>query len=370
MKARFEGEKMVKNKFYYSLIVCLMVIPALLSSCAPTKPTSVVEETPLTEEANMPTKQESVNYKFAVLFAGTTKDGGWNTSGFEAAEAVNALENWEMSYSERIEVADLARVIDEYAGTGYAAIWAHGAQFTSTIVDSLADQYPNVSFIVEGDGPNETAAAKNNVKYLDRNHTEAVYPLGYTAALWTKTNKVAYIGALPLPYVWASIRTIEKSFIDAGKENIELIYLMTGDFNDPVKGKQATETMIAQGVDFVIGELDLAGSGVVQAAEEATNSEGIRVTTSYSIFPNSPNWVTSTLFKPTEQIIQLLKEVEEGKLGGALKLPYGLYGSGKPRSTYLPIQHVPDEINQKVNEICKELEAGNIDVITDFTPIE
>lgn len=367
-----------KNGFRF--FITLVLVAVFIASCAPAEKPTVTEEPPTVVETAPPEVQtaepttepvvEPIIYKFAVLFAGTTKDGGWNTSGFEAAEAAGALDNWEMSYSERVEVADLARIIDEYASSGFSVIWAHGAQFTSTIVDTLADQYPNVSFIVEGDGPNDAAAAKNNVKYLDRNHAEAVYPLGYTAALWTKTKKVAYIGALPLPYVWASIRTIKKSFVDAGVEDIELIYLMTGDFNDPVKGKQATETVLAQGVDFVIGELDLAGTGVVQAAAEAANADDIRVTTSYSVFPDSPYWVTSTLFKPTEQILGLLKEVEEGKLGGSIKLAYGVYGSGKPRSTYLPILHVPDELSEKVAKICEDLEAGKIEIVADYSALE
>ena len=208
---------MAINKVF-RFVVTLVLVAIFIASCAPTEPPVVIEAPPPVVETAAPVVQtteptseptvEPIIYKIAVLFAGTTKDGGWNTSGFEAAEAAGALDNWEMSYSERVEVADLARIIDEYASSGYAVIWAHGAQFTSTIVDTLADQYPSVSFIVEGDGPNDTAAAKNNVKYLDRNHAEAVYPLGYTAALWTRTKKVAYIGALPLPYVWASIRTI------------------------------------------------------------------------------------------------------------------------------------------------------------------
>ena len=127
---------------------------------------------------------------------------------------------------------------------------------------------------------------------------------------------------------------------------------------------------VAQGVDFIVSVLDLAGSGVVQAAEEADPALNVRVTTGFSIFPESKNWATATLFKPTEQILQLAKEVEEGKLGGAITLAYGLYGSGAPRTTYLPILNVSDEINAQVLQVCKDLAAGKIEVSSDTTKME
>ena len=136
-----------------------------------------------------------------------------------------------------------------------------------------------------------------------------------------------------------------------------------------IENKTGTIVITGGGISGIKSALDLAGSGVVQAAEESENPD-VRVTTGFSAFPDSPKWVTSTLFKPSDQIVALVKEVEEGNLGGAIKLAYGLPGTGAPRTTYLPLMNVPDEINEEVTKVAEELEAGNVEVVKDFTPME
>jgi basic membrane protein A len=334
-----------RTKSFYLLITLIFLLSTIVSC------TSQVAEEPET--------------KLAAIFAGTTKDDSWNLLGFEAYQA--AIENTgiEGAYSERVEVPDLERIVSEYVNNGFNIIWTHGGQYTSTIIDTLADQNPDVTFIVEGDGPNEAAAEKENVWYMDRNHVQGVYPIGRLAALWTESDVIGYIGGFPLPYEWGQIHAFEQALSDAGSD-AKLEFIITGDYNDPVKGKQAAESLIAKGADVLFSDLDLGGSGVVQAVNEAEN-EHLRLTTNFTLYENSPEWITGITFDIKDVMTSIVEQIQDGTTGGSVILEFG---EGKPRSIYLPLRGMSEEINNTIAQIASDVESGEIEVIQDFTPIE
>jgi basic membrane protein A len=308
-------------------------------------------------------KEEVSELKFAAILAGSIQDDGWNALAYEALQELEKEEGYETSYNERTNVPDVERVIGEYVSSGYNVIWTHGAQYTSTVVGVVADQYPNVSFIVEGDGPNPQASEKPNVWYTDRNHIQGHYPIAYTAALLTKTKKIGYVGPIPLPFTRAELHVTLQAIEDAGT-GAKFEYVFCGDFNDPVKAKQAAEALIAKGCDFLINPLDLGEAGIYQAIEEAEGT--IYTNSNYKRRSGEgiPGYVTSDLFDFYEPMKYMLGEIENGNIGGFY---FYEYGPGKPRSTEMPLSNAPSNINKKVQKAIDDIQSGELQIVVDFS---
>jgi basic membrane protein A len=126
----------------------------------------------------------------------------------------------------------------------------------------IAGEFPNVIFIAEEDLIPKTIPP--NFWYLERNYYIGFYPLGYLATLRTQTGKIGYIGGLDLPFARGEVNAIKQAFRDY-KAKVEFDYLFVGDFNDVLKSRQATEGLIAKGVDVIISALNMGNFGMFPA---------------------------------------------------------------------------------------------------------
>jgi len=95
---------------------------------------------------------------------------------------------------------------------------------------------------------------------------QARHVQGVIAGLMTKTNKICYVGAFPIPEV---IREINTYYLGAKTVNpdvdIDIVWVNT--WYDPGKEAQAAEVMIAEGCDMVAQHTD--SPAPLQAAEKA-----------------------------------------------------------------------------------------------------
>jgi len=95
---------------------------------------------------------------------------------------------------------------------------------------------------------------------------QARHVQGVTAGLMTKTNKICYVAAFPIPEV---IREINTYYLGAKSVNpdvdIDIVWVNT--WYDPGKESQAAEVMIADGCDMVAQHTD--SPAPLQAAQKA-----------------------------------------------------------------------------------------------------
>ncbi|MGA9190954.1 MAG: BMP family ABC transporter substrate-binding protein, partial [Anaerolineales bacterium] len=98
----------------------------------------------------------TTSYKLAAIFPGSITDGDYNTLGYVGATQVQTDLGVSMAYSENVAVPDVERVMREYVNDGYNIIFTHGGQFASQ-TQSLAEEFPDVSFIAESDAPIDNA---------------------------------------------------------------------------------------------------------------------------------------------------------------------------------------------------------------------
>ncbi|HOK18107.1 MAG TPA: BMP family protein [Caldisericia bacterium] len=302
-------------------------------------------------------------FKLATVMPGSIQDADYNTIGYIATQEIGNEFGIDTAYSEKIAVPDVERVIKEYISDGYNIIWVHGNQFNGAALE-VANEYPDVTFIIEVDS--KPTDMKPNVWYFHRNFHTGFYVLGSLAALKTETGKIGYLGGLEMPFTHGEINAIKQAIKDLGL-NVNLEYVYAGDMNDPLKARQAAESLISRGVDVILSSVNLGNYGIYNALADADRPVYITVkyTDKYSQAPQ--NYLTADLFDFKVPLREVVGRVLKGEKGGFLMLEYG---EGKARYAQFPIKNVTDEINNRVKQIADDVASGKIQVIEKLDVID
>jgi len=118
----------------------------------------------------------------------------------------------------------------------------------------VAQEYPEVQFLHCG-GLHEEGKHPKNIGsyfgYID----EAQYIAGIIAAHTSKTGKLGFVAAKPIPQL---LRNVNSFTLGARsiKPNITTQIIFTGDWSLPIKEAEATNSMIDQGVDVITSHVD------------------------------------------------------------------------------------------------------------------
>ena len=107
-------------------------------------------------------------------------------------------------------------------------------------------------------------------------------------------------------------------------------------------------------------------AGIYQAIEEAEGT--IYTNSNYKRRSGEgiPGYVTSDLFDFYGPMKYMLGEIESGNIGGFY---FYDYGTGKSRSTELPLSNAPSAINKKVQKAINDIESGKLQVVVDFSEL-
>jgi basic membrane protein A len=325
----------------------ILVLSMLLAACA--------------APAAEPTDESAKVYKLAAIFPGVITDNDYNTLAYVGmTEAQKAL-GIEAVYSESVAVPDVDRVMREYIDAGYNIIWTHGGQFITQTVE-LAKAFPDVVFIAEGDAPVTDAPA--NLWFIDRNFNIGFYGIGAAAALATQTGKIAYLGGQALPFSYQEVHAIQQAIADLGVD-VELIPVWTADFNDPAKTRQLADALIADGVDVIMGSVNLGMVGVFEAAKSTTDKK-ILITAKYSDKTSfgPDNYITALLYDFSDPLVQIITKIQGGETGGYYPL-----GFDTGVKLQLPLQNVSAEVAAQVEEITQKVISGEIVVVKDSSEV-
>ncbi len=333
------------KKLTVLLLVVLIGILSFSVGCAPKE-----------EEVETP------EFKLAALFPGSIQDADYNAIGYVALQETGNKYDIKTAYSEKVAVPDAERVLKEYANDGYNIIWVHGNQFNGAAL-KIGDDYPDVTFIIEVD--DEPAEKKANFWYMDRNFYTGFYILGSLAGLKTETGNIGYIGGLALPFTNGEINAVKQGIRDVDSD-ATLQYLFVGDFNDPLKTRQAAEGLISKDIDVILSSVNLGNYGLYNAVKEA--GRPVYITTKYTDkkIQAPDNYLTSDLFDFSVPIKEIVGKILDGEKGGFINLDYG---KGKARYAQFPISNVSEEISARIQQIADDVEAGKIDIIKNLTEI-
>jgi basic membrane protein A and related proteins len=268
------------------------------------------------------------------------------------------------AYSESVPVPDVDRVMREYLDQGYNILFVHGGQFLNQTLE-LAKQFPDVTFICEGDL--EVKDAPANYWHIDRNFQVVYYVMGYLAGRVTQTGKIGYLTGLTMPFSFQEAHAVQQALAD-NNLTPELKMLWAGDFNDPTKARQLADTMIADNVDVIMGSLNLGMFGLFEAAKAAsTDTKKIYVTAKYTdktqFAPN--NYLSSSLYDWANPLKNIITKVTEGTTGGYYPMSFG-----DGFDVQMPVKNVAEDVNADVQKVVDDIKSGKIVVVKDSTEIK
>jgi basic membrane protein A len=339
----------------------MLVLALLLTQCAPpAAPVATAPEANAPEAAAPAATESGMAYKMAALFPGVITDADYNTLGYLGMTEVGRNLGIETAFSESVPVPDVERAMREYIDDGYNIIFTHGGQFVNQTL-SLAQEFPDVYFIAEGDAPVEDPPP--NVWVIDRNFHVGFYGVGALAAQITTSGKIGYLGGLTLPFSNAEVHAMQQAIADLGLD-VELKPVWVGDFNDPTKARELADAMIAEDIDVIVGSLNLGMLGVFEAVKTA--STPVLVTAKYtdksSFAPDQ--YVSSLLYDFAGPLQAIVSNIMAGETGGYYPLGFDTGVSLQPP------QHVSDEVKASMEDITARLISGDIQVVKNTEPIE
>ncbi|MGE4241612.1 BMP family ABC transporter substrate-binding protein [Ramlibacter sp.] len=191
-----------------------------------------------------------------VIYVGPRDDYGYNQAQAEAAAQVKKMAG--VKVVEEENVAETAAVQKSMQGMisqdGASLIFPTSFGYFDPHMLAVAAKNPNVRFAhcgglwTEGKHPKNTASFFG---YID----EAQYINGVVAGHMTKSNKLGFIAAKPIPQVLRNINAFTMGARSV-KPGITTQVIFTGDWSMPVKEAEATNSLADQGVDVFTMHVD------------------------------------------------------------------------------------------------------------------
>ncbi|NIA10202.1 MAG: ABC transporter substrate-binding protein [Nitrospiraceae bacterium] len=198
--------------------------------------------------------------KVAMLDYGPIGDYGWTYEGhIGVQEMAAALPYVQLVERENASGSDAPQIIREYAKAGFNVIFCHG--WGMDTLREIAPQYPDVIFMCGG---GHGASPSNMGTYYGRTHG-ARFLAGMLAAAMSKTNRIGYAAAHPVPRVIAGINAFAQGAAYVNPE-AKVYVKWIGEWYDPQKEKEAAFSLIDNGCDVITNDSDSAAVG--EAAQE------------------------------------------------------------------------------------------------------
>jgi basic membrane protein A len=200
-----------------------------------------------------------------------------------------------------------------------------------------------------------------NVTSLMFAEDEVGYLAGVLAGCMSETGVIGSVSGMEIPPV---VRFVEGFQTGAQSQNpdIETLNVYIPDFNDPSTGKQAGETMIADGADIIFGVGGNTGNGGLLAAHEA-NLMGIGVDVDqYGTYPEvASSLLTSAAKNMDVSAGDAVRAYAAGELEGGIQLATVANGGVGLAPYHDQDSNIPDECKAAVEEAEQGLAAGSID---------
>jgi basic membrane protein A len=243
---------------------CLVMVALCAAGCGKSEPAPAPDPNlPAAPEAPAADKPLTVGF----IYVGPRDDFGYNQAHSEGAKAIAALPGVKILEEEKVpETMDVQKTMESMINIeGASVLFPTSFGYWDPHILKIAEKYPNVLFFHCG-GMYDAAKHPKNVGsyfgYID----EAEYLNGIVAAHATKTKKLGFIAAKPIPQVLRNINAFTLGARSV-KPDITVTAVFTGDWSLPVKEADASNSLIDQGVDVLTMHVD-SPKVIVQTAEK------------------------------------------------------------------------------------------------------
>jgi basic membrane protein A and related proteins len=200
------------------------------------------------------------------IYVGPKDDYGYNQAHAEGAREVAKLPGVKIREEEKVaETVDVEKTMESMINLdGATLLFPTSFGYFDPHILTEAVKFPNVTFLHCGGLYDETKHPKNVGSYFGY-IDEAEYVSGIVAGMTTKTNKLGFIAAKPIPQV---LRNINAFTLGARSVNpkVTTSVVFTGDWSMPVKEADAANSLIDQGADVLTSHVD-SPKVIVELAE-------------------------------------------------------------------------------------------------------
>ncbi|MDW8326317.1 MAG: BMP family ABC transporter substrate-binding protein [Anaerolineales bacterium] len=205
--------------------------------------------------------------KACYVYVGPIGDIGWTHAHNEGRVYVDEKFDWlETAYAESVPEADADRFIDRFVVEEKCkVVFTTSFGFMDATI-AAAQKYPdNIFFHVSG----YKRAPNSGTLFAD--FYQVYYLNGLMAGALTKSGKIGYVAAHPIPEVVRHINAFTLGVREVNPNaTVDVRWLFA--WFDPAKAREAAEALIADGVDVLAFTEDTAT--VVQVGEEYTTQKG------------------------------------------------------------------------------------------------
>src|SRR5262245_57669013 len=201
-----------------------------------------------------------------VIYVGPRDDYGYNQAQAQAAAAIKKMPGVSVVEQEKVpETTDVQKTMASMIEQdGATLLFPTSFGYFDPHILKLAEKYPKIRFAHCGGLWTEGKHPKNVGSYFGY-IDECQYLDGIVAGHTTKSKKLGFIAAKPIPQVLRNINafTLGARTVDPA---ITTQLVVTGDWSLPVKEAEAANSLVDQGVDVLTCHVD-SPKVVVETAE-------------------------------------------------------------------------------------------------------
>ena len=278
-------------------------------------------------------------------------DYGYTQSHLAAAEAVAGLDSVkvlkEEGVPEAVEAQKSMKSMIELSGA--KVIFATSWGYYDPHIMKVAEEYPDVHFFHCG-GIWEDGHPKNVATYFAYTD-EPAYVTGVVAAKLAANGKLGFVGSKPIPEI---LRFVNGFTLGARSVNpdAETNFVLTGDWTNPVREAEVTNSLIDQGMEVIACDVDIPKVLVETCDKRGAFSTGMHVS-QRALAPDT--FLTGAEWNWGKACIDFVNAVRAGKayehnVRGGLKddlVRVSDYGNA-----------VTDAVRQEANAVIEEIKSG------------
>lgn len=226
-------------------------------------------------------------------------------------------------------------------------------------IETVAPEYPNVSFIWIDNATGEPVPNVLNITYAQN---EGSFLAGYIAASVSKSGVIGAVGGEDSDTINDFIVGYKQGAAYAKADaKVEVNY--TNDYDDPAKGKECAKALHDKGADVVFQIASKAGDGVFEAAQEGGfYAIGVDSDQKYIndavIICSMKKEVGTSIYDAIAKYLSGDKSLWGTTWVANLSDGYVSIGYGETGST----QQVPDDVKAAVEDLAKKITSGEIKV--------
>jgi basic membrane protein A and related proteins len=248
-------------------LMATLALAPLSFACSKTEaPTESTGATPTKAEVEPASAPKSSDLTVGFVYVGPKDDYGYNQAHAEGAKSLSSLPGVKVREEEKVpETVDVQKTMESMINLdGAKLLFPTSFGYFDPHILKMAEKYPQVTFFHCGGLYDEKKHPQNVGSYFGY-IDEAEYVAGIVAGLTTKTGKLGFIAAKPIPQV---LRNINAYTLGARSVNpkVTTTVIFTGDWALPVKEAEAANSLADQGIDVLTSHVD-SPKVVIETAE-------------------------------------------------------------------------------------------------------